>query len=314
MNAPTQEAVLKHVDSLRPHTDNPRSKIDEKDEHVINLCDSIIEKGILEPLLITPDGLILAGHRRRVASRMAYKKTGNEKFLYLPCLERILKPGEDPLEVMLHENMQRQSLSLAEEARSFQILMDRKQTTAQGLARTLSIPVTTINSRLAIINTEPEVQALFDADLLPIGSAPWLSKVIDKEEQLKLANMVARRQITLPMLQEMVRLQKKTSKPATPRNPNHIQRSLTRNTPRSGGKKKTLLTGPSSSQIVVQPTRADAINALEGANGKSIKLFDIRVLMNSVCMACGMLDKPDVCRTCPLPRLILGIVGRSSQK
>jgi ParB/RepB/Spo0J family partition protein len=305
MTANPIDSVRKHVDSLSSHPDNPRSVIDENDPEIQNLRDSIIEKGILEPLLINQHDQILAGHRRRFASQLAYRKTGKEIYLYVPCILRIQKPGEDPLEIMLHENMQRQSLSLAEEAHAFHTLMVRQDLTAAALARRLSLPVTGINSRLAITRTEVEVQALFDANLLPLTSAVWLAKVDDHKEQLKLANMLARKQMTTEALETFVRARKPTNGKNGATKP--LQRRLTKNAPRRKKQEHTEGSEP-------EPTRAIAIAALERANGNGIKLHDVKVLLNSVCMACGMIENPNVCMTCPLPRLILGMVGRSTKQ
>lgn len=314
----TPEQLTRHVDSLRPRSDNPRGEISEEDPTIVDLCDSIIDKEVLEPLLISPDGEIWAGHRRRVASRLAYKKTGNEKFLQVPVTIRPLKPGEEPIELMLHENMQRKSLTLAEEARGFAALMLAKNLTVADLARTLKVTTATASNRLAITRCAPEVQALYDADLLPLLAAGHLCKVVDHAVQLKYANMLARHQLNLTELEELVR--KEVGKAATIDKESetsgspvavaitpHVQQSLTRKVKARKHARNQVVT-----PAQLEPTRAEAVAALERGNGKSIKLFDVRVLTDAVCNACGMIESPDVCRTCPLPRLLMGIAGRAS--
>jgi ParB-like chromosome segregation protein Spo0J/protein gp37 len=58
---------LHAIDDLRPHPLNERIYDDGPDEALIA---SIREHGILDPLLITPDGVVLSGHRRLAAARI----------------------------------------------------------------------------------------------------------------------------------------------------------------------------------------------------------------------------------------------------
>jgi ParB family chromosome partitioning protein len=300
----------RHVNALRPHPENPRGPIDKTEPAIIELRDSIIAKGILQPLVVTSDNLILAGHRRRVASRMAYDETADEKYLSVPVTIRDLKPNEDAQELMLHENMQRRSLSLLEEARAFFGIMDRHRLSVMDLARRLSVPTPTVSGRLQILKLEPEVQAMFEADLLPITAAGSLARVEDKAKQLKLANMVARKQLTSPALKDLVAKEcggKQSESISSPAVQDRIQRSLSHQPARRPARGKS--EPPAGRQM--EPTRMEAVAALDRSSTKSIKLFNIKLLTETVCTACGMLENPDVCRTCPLPRLIMGIVGRS---
>src|SRR5437879_8158917 len=58
---------------LRPHPLNPRGELNSAD--VAKLCASIVahaaQGGILQPLLVTPDGTVVAGHRRLAAAQQA---------------------------------------------------------------------------------------------------------------------------------------------------------------------------------------------------------------------------------------------------
>src|SRR5439155_12028483 len=102
---------------LRPHPLNPRGELNPAD--VAELCASIVahaaQGGILQPLLVTPDGTVVAGHRRLAAAR----RLG---LMDLPVIVRSLTPIEE-LEIQLVENLQRSDLTPLEEARAYHHLL-----------------------------------------------------------------------------------------------------------------------------------------------------------------------------------------------
>ena len=57
------------IDSLRPNPLNPRGTMDAIG--LQDLADSIRVQGILQPLLVTLGGVVVAGHRRLAAARLA---------------------------------------------------------------------------------------------------------------------------------------------------------------------------------------------------------------------------------------------------
>jgi ParB family chromosome partitioning protein len=76
---------------LRPNSLNPRGDVDASG--LDELAESIRAQGVLQPLLITPDGLVVAGHRRLAAARMA----GRDE---VPVVIRDLDPVQQQ-EIML---------------------------------------------------------------------------------------------------------------------------------------------------------------------------------------------------------------------
>jgi len=284
----------RHIDALRPHPDNPREEIDRDDPKIIEMSHSIETHGIIEPLVITPDGMLIAGHRRRVAARVAAERSNRPDLLQVPVTIREVAP-EAALELMLQENMQRESLTPLEEARAMKAIMDRKGLTMMDMARLVAVPVATCSQRLAILKCEPEVQRLYAKNELPLNAASLLARVDLAEKQTTYAGMLARRTITLQQLKEAVdedpharRAHEK--KPAKPRAEQvHHERD---NAPR-----------------VI--TRADADAALVKIPTKKITMHTFRAVFESVCCSCGMKNQADICVNCPLPRLVLAVAGRS---
>lgn len=101
---------------ISPNKSQPRKTFDEV--KLKELCDSIKEKGIIEPLVVrrTPNGYeLIAGERRWRASRMAGLSE-------VPVV--VLGANDtEALELAIIENIQREDLNAVEEAESYKSLM-----------------------------------------------------------------------------------------------------------------------------------------------------------------------------------------------
>jgi ParB family transcriptional regulator, chromosome partitioning protein len=101
---------------VRPNPDQPRKYFDE--EKLGELAESLKAHGLLQPIVVrrVAEGFeILAGERRFRAAQLA----GMDR---LPALVREV---EDPLEIALIENLQREDLSPLEEAEALAALLAR---------------------------------------------------------------------------------------------------------------------------------------------------------------------------------------------
>src|SRR5499433_4326575 len=108
--------TLVPVGEVRPNPDQPRHFFDE--EKLAELAASIKVHGLLQPIVVRPGqgGFeLIAGERRFRAAQLA----GLDR---LPALVREV---EDPLEIALIENLQREDLSPLEEAEALATLIAR---------------------------------------------------------------------------------------------------------------------------------------------------------------------------------------------
>lgn len=118
------DIVMIPIDKLNPHPDNPRKNLGDLSE----LVDSIKSKGVLQNLTVVPyfskvqnrvmDGLytILIGHRRASAAKLA-------GLTELPC-SIVEMSYEDQIATMLVENMQRSDLTVWEEGKGVQMMLN----------------------------------------------------------------------------------------------------------------------------------------------------------------------------------------------
>lgn len=306
----------RHIDALSPHPDNPREELRENDPSIQDLAGSIIKNGVIEPLVINSKNQIYAGHRRRAASRVAYKRTGEEKFLHVPVVVSDAPP-EAALEIMIAENKHRANLTPLEEARAMETVRDRKGLTAAALARELDLPPQIVSQTLSILKLAPEVQTLYHLNELPLSVAPRLSRVADRDKQISYAGLLARRQISVADFRKAVEKDLAPLDPDSPpiigEPPGPTQPSLrAAPAPHAGPvKKRTKQHANLAAGTREHPTRAEAVAALGRVLSTKVSFVAVSKTLESLCCSCGMVDHSDVCRSCPLPRLILGLVGRA---
>jgi ParB family chromosome partitioning protein len=292
----------RHVHSLRPHPNNPRDDVRRDDPKIIEMAESIKRHGILEPLVVTPDDFIIAGHRRRMAAIVA----GLD---YVPVVIRDVAP-EDAVELMLTENMQRESLTALEEARAMHFQMELRKLTVADLARRLSIAPATISQRLDILKLEPEVQRLYSEEELPLQAAPFLSRIGNAEAQVRLGGLLARRQVTFGEFKKLVLEEKSTAlKPEKKRLEDVTAADIPSPRPVTDRKKQS--SENLTAGVRAALTRAEAMANLHKALSKTISLVSFKTIIDTTCCSCGMEGNAAVCLTCPLPRIIQGVVGRA---
>lgn len=140
------DIILLPIRQLHPHLENPRKDVGDVSE----LAESIKVNGVLQNLTVVPghykdsrfcDGeyTVIIGHRRLAAAKKA-------KLTELPCIIAQMSP-EEQVATMLAENMQRENLTIYEQAKAFQQLaIDFGKSTAE-IAEMSGFSETTVRRR-----------------------------------------------------------------------------------------------------------------------------------------------------------------------
>ncbi len=116
------------VASIEPHPGQPRRIFAE--EALAELAESIAVRGVIQPIIVRPNGhrfQIVAGERRWRAAQKA-------RLHEIPAIVRTFS-DEETLEVALIENIQRQDLNAIEEAQAYKRLVDEYSHTQEELGR-----------------------------------------------------------------------------------------------------------------------------------------------------------------------------------
>ena len=155
------------IDRVDPNPDQPRQVMGDLTE----LKASIVEKGIIEPLIVRPRGErygIIAGERRYQAAVQ----------LGLSELPVVVRPADESesIELALIENLQRKNLTAFEEAEALQALVERFTYTHEQLAKRLGKSRTSITETLSLNAMPHEVQRL--CRLADIASKSVLLEIV----------------------------------------------------------------------------------------------------------------------------------------
>lgn len=170
------------IEKLKIHPQNVRKTYTGIEE----LADSIKAKGILQNLTVVkaPDDpesyWVVIGNRRLTAARAAGIKT-------LPCA--VVEMSEkDQISTMLLENMQRNDLSVCEQAQGFQLMLDLGETES-SISEKTGFSRTTVHHRLNIAKLDQELLAEREENerfQLSLTDLYELEKVKDIEERNKI--------------------------------------------------------------------------------------------------------------------------------
>lgn len=154
------------VENLYPHPDNPRKNIGDVSE----LAESARKNGIMQNLTVIPlsaldtepeeqpeaesisllsDFHVLIGHRRLAAAKEA-------GLTEVPCKIISKISRKEQVGIMLEENMQREDLTIYEQAQGFQMMLDLGET-EESIAEKTGFSKTTIRRRLNIAKLDQEV-------------------------------------------------------------------------------------------------------------------------------------------------------------
>ena len=186
------------VDAIKPNPRQPRNVFDE--DELAELVHSISEVGLLQPIVVRPDGSnsyeLIMGERRLRATKAAGLTT-------IPAIIRDTA-DVDMLRDALLENLHRSQLNPLEEAAAYQQLLDDFGCTHEELADRLGRSRPQISNTLRLLRLSPAVQRRVAAGVLTAGHARALVSVTSPEIQDRLAQRVVAEGLSVRALEEIV--------------------------------------------------------------------------------------------------------------
>jgi ParB family chromosome partitioning protein len=178
-----REVIYKPVEFIRPNSKQPRKFFDESS--IEELAASIKEKGILQPILVRPDGEkfeIVFGERRfRAALKAGLKE--------VPVMIIDMTEGE-ALEAAIIENVHRKDLNPIEEAEAYQYMMEKFGLTQEELSKKIGKSRPAIANVLRLLKLPENIKEILRTGEITEGHARALLMARSDEEMQSLLNEI----------------------------------------------------------------------------------------------------------------------------
>ena len=186
------------VDRIEPNPEQPRLAFNQ--ETLDELAASIREHGVLQPILVRPTGQntyqLIAGERRWRASKQAGLDT-------IPALIEDID-DDTALEISIIENLQREDISPLDEAAMYDRMVTEHGYSIRKLADKLGKDKGYVENRLRLADAPDEVRELVSLRKDTLSHAYELMKVQDPKRRRRLADQVARGELTLIKLRDKI--------------------------------------------------------------------------------------------------------------
>ncbi|MBW7904269.1 MAG: ParB/RepB/Spo0J family partition protein [Phycisphaerae bacterium] len=187
------------LDLIVPNAHQPRTEFN--DEALRGLAESIRQTGLLQPVLVRAreDGRyeLVAGERRWRAARLAGLAT-------IPAIERRVDDAE-ALECALIENLQREDLGPLERAAAYERYLADFGSSVERLAERLGESRSNVANYLRFLKLPDEVKQLIRRGELGMGQARAVAALTDPQQQLAIARLAARRNLSVRQVETLAR-------------------------------------------------------------------------------------------------------------
>ena len=195
------------VADIRPNPNQPRGDFDP--ETLAELVDSIRRNGVLQPIIVRPEGdsyQLIAGERRWRAAIEAGLPT-------VPAIVRAATENES-LELALIENIQRQDLNPIEEAKAYKELIERFALTQEEAAARVGKKRSSIANMLRLLDLPQDIQDAVSRGTLTMGHARALLALPDRAEIRRLAARIQREDLSVRQTERIVQDRLRRAKPS----------------------------------------------------------------------------------------------------
>lgn len=205
-----REYFLCPIDFIEANPEQPRKDIN--DTALAQLSASILEKGILLPLVVCEHGAegryqIIAGERRWRAAKMA----GLDE---VPVLVKDVTPL-DRLELALIENIQRQDLNPLEEAQAYLRLVKEFHLTQEEVAKRVGKERSTVANALRINQLPDFAKQDLAQGVLSMGHARVLLSVGDEVSMREVRNEIVEQGLNVRQAEALAKKHKKMAAPGS---------------------------------------------------------------------------------------------------
>ncbi len=185
------------IDRIQRGRYQPRQSFEA--EALQELADSIRAQGVVQPIVVRPEGdhfELVAGERRWRAAQLA----GLQK---IPAVVRELD-ARSTAAIALIENIQREDLNPLEEAQAFMRLIEEFDLTHQQVADSVGRSRAAVSNLLRLLDLAEPVKQLVNKGLLDMGHARALLALI-RHDQIEIARLVVNRGLSVRETESLVK-------------------------------------------------------------------------------------------------------------
>ncbi len=218
VNEDEDSFFLCDIDRIEPNPEQPRSYFDP--EKLEELSQSIKERGVLQPLLVTSGKgnsySLIAGERRLRAAQMA----GLQE---VPVMLVDSKSESERLELAIIENIQRENLNAMEEARAYERLINEFELTQDEAAQKVGKKRSTITNALRLLKLPAEVQDDVEKALISEGHARVLLRLKDNPAaMLEIRDKIIKEKLSVRATENLCKSSRKSNASANTLNKRNV--------------------------------------------------------------------------------------------
>lgn len=191
--------VTLKINEIEANKLQPRTSF--KNEALEELSGSIASHGILQPIVVKPLSSgkykIIAGERRYRAAKMAG----------LTEVPVIIKDIDDKeiTELALVENLQRENLSVLEEARGYKMLSENYNMTQEEVAKAVGKSRPYVANTLRLLNLLPEVITSLENGEISAGHARALLSLDSDDDVRRALKITVSQELNVRQLEQLVK-------------------------------------------------------------------------------------------------------------
>lgn len=193
------EGELQEISLADLHPGKYQPRRDIEPEALQSLADSIKAQGVVQPIVVRPDGdgyEIVAGERRWRAAKLAGLDA-------IPALVRDV-PDRTAMAVALIENIQREDLNPIEESLALRRLIDECELTHQQCAEAVGRSRAAVSNLLRLLELDAAVQSLVRDGRIEMGHARALL-ALPGNQQKQTADTVIAKGLSVRQTEALVR-------------------------------------------------------------------------------------------------------------
>ncbi len=190
-----------NINKIIPNKHQPRTNFNPED--LQELADSIREKGVIQPLIVTSGSdnnfELIAGERRLRASKLA-------GLSHVPVILLDVENEDTLLELALIENVQRTDLNAIEEAEAYKKLIDKFGYTQEETAKRVGKQRSTVTNMLRLLKLPELIRGDILNGLLSEGHGRALVRLVDDPLKLQeIRNLIIKNSLSVRQTEKIIK-------------------------------------------------------------------------------------------------------------